>query len=177
MKTSVKLFALGMILMGFGANSFAQVTENTDAKARILTALTISETQYLEFGSMGVLAGTPGTCVVSTAGVRSVTQGVTGSSLGTAPKAAAYEVSGEATYTYSILLPASITIKRESGSEIMTIGTLLAKAVSGTESHTATGTLGSDGKDTFTVGGTLSVAAGQKEGAYAGTFDVTVNYN
>ncbi|MEP6104101.1 DUF4402 domain-containing protein [Parasphingorhabdus sp.] len=33
-----------------------------------------------------------------------------------------------------------------------------------------------DGTDGFTVGGTLSVGANQADGAYVGTFGVTVNY-
>ena len=176
MKTSIKLFALGMILMGFGVNANAQVTETTDAKARILTVLTIAETQYLEFGSMGVLAGTGGTCVVTTGGVRSATSGVTLSTMGATASAAAFHVTGEPTYTYAIQLPSTITITRVGSTETMTVGNLLAKSTLGTDSHTATGVLTS-GADNFTVGGTLAVAAGQKEGAYAGTFDVTVVYN
>ena len=35
----------------------------------------------------------------------------------------------------------------------------------------------SAGVDSFTVGGTLNVGANQAEGAYVGTFNVTVNYN
>ncbi len=40
----------------------------------------------------------------------------------------------------------------------------------------ATATLDGTGAATFTVGGTLSVAASQAEGVYLGTFNVTADY-
>ncbi|MEI6853890.1 MAG: DUF4402 domain-containing protein, partial [Bacteroidota bacterium] len=164
------LFVIVSIIMitGLTTKSMAQVTENTDAKAKILTALTIAETQYLEFGSMGVLASTGGTCVVSVASARSATGGVTLSNLGATPSAAAYHVTGEPLYTYAITLPSTIAVTKVGGlGETMTIDNLLAKSTAGVESHTATGTLiAIDGDDDFTVGGTLNVSAGQVSGAY-----------
>lgn len=178
MKNLMKFFALAIVILGFSANSFGQVTENTSATAKILTVLTLTETQSLEFGSMGVLAGQGGTCKISTAGIQSVTGGVTASTLGNAPKAATYHVTGEPNYTYDIQLPTSITISNGTPADDMTIGTFLAKSTSGVEAHDATGTLiAVDGDDDFTVGATLTVAAGQTEGAYTGSFDVTVVYN
>jgi hypothetical protein len=131
----------------------------------------------MHFGTLGVLAGTGGTCVVSTAGVRSATSGVTLSAMAPLFSLATYTVTGEPTYTYAITLPATITVTKAVTLETMTIGTLLAKSTSGVESHTATGTLAAGGTEAFTVGGTLTVIAAQVPGVYAGTFDVTVAYN
>ena len=88
---------------------------------------------------------------------------------------ATYTVSGEPLRTYAITLPATISITLTTHS--MTINALLAKSASGTQSHTATGTLGVGGSEQFTIGGTLNVAGGQFKGLYQGTFAVTVAYN
>jgi hypothetical protein len=178
MKKTILLFVAIVMMAGITTKSMAQVTENIAAGANILTALTISETLPMHFGTMGVLAGQGGTCVVSTAGVRTPTAGVTLSAMAPLMSLATCEVTGEASYTYAITLPLTITVVHSTiPANTMSIGTLLAKATSGTESHTATGTLQSNGKESFTIGGTLTVAMAQKEGAYAGTFDVTVAYN
>jgi hypothetical protein len=178
MKKSLMIIAAVVMMAVITTKSMAQVTENTDAGAKILTALSIAEDLPMHFGTMGVLAGTGGTCKVSTAGVRSATAGVTLSALAPLFSLATYTVTGEPLYTYAIELPSTITVTHTNTINTMTIGTLLAKSTSGTESHTATGTLEDIvGTESFTVGGTLTVAAGQLAGVYAGTFDVTVAYN
>ena len=156
----------------------AQVTENIVAGAKILTTLTISETLPMHFGTMGVLAGTGGTCVVTTAGVRSATAGVTLSALSPLKSLATCLVTGEPLYTYAITLPDDITVTHTDLSTTMTIDALLAKSTSGIESHTAVGTLiAVAGTESFTIGGTLNVAMAQLAGVYSGNFDVTVAYN
>jgi hypothetical protein len=177
MKKSIMLLAAIVFMAGFTTKTMAQVTENTAAGANILTALSIAENLPMHFGTMGVLAGTGGTCVVTTAGVRSATSGVTLSLLAPLFSLATYTVTGEPLYTYSITIPSTITVTHTDLSTTMTIGTLLAKSTSGAESHTATGTLAAGGTESFTVGGTLTVIAAQLAGVYAGTFDVTVAYN
>jgi len=178
MRTTLISIAAIVMVVAFTTKVMAQVTENTAAGAKILTALSIAENIPMHFGTMGVSAGTGGTCIVSTAGVRSQTAGVTLSALAPLFSLATYTVTGEPLYTYAITLPSTITVTKTAGVETMTIGTLLAKSTSGTESHTATGTLiAVAGTESFTVGGTLTVAAAQVAGVYAGTFDVTVAYN
>jgi len=178
MKKTLMIIAAVIMMAGISIKSMAQVTENTDAGAKILTALSIAEDLPMHFGTMGVLAGTGGTCVVTTAGIRSATAGVTLSALAPLFSLATYTVTGEPDYTYAITLPSTITVTHTNTINTMTIGTLLAKSTSGTESHTATGTLASIvGTESFTVGGTLTVTAGQLAGVYAGTFNVTVAYN
>jgi hypothetical protein len=177
MKKYLFILTAIFILASYSTKVKAQVTENTAAGAKILTALSIAEVSPMHFGTMGVLTGTGGTCLVTTAGVRSATGGVTLSALAPLMSLASYTVTGEASYTYAITLPSTITVTKVSGTETMTIGTLLAKSTSGTESHTATGTLAAGGTESFTVGGILTVTAGQAAGVYAGTFDVTVAYN
>ena len=179
MKKTLMIFAAIVMMVGFTTKSMAQqVIKNTTAGAKILTALSIAEDIPMHFGTMGVKAAVAGTCVVSTAGVRSATGGVNLSLMAPQFSLATYTMTGEPLYTYAITLPDDITVTHTDLSTIMTIDNLLAKSTSGTESHTATGTLLiTAGTESFTVGGTLNVVAAQIAGVYAGTFDVTVAYN
>ena len=165
------------MIAGFSATISAQSTvTGTTAAASIITPISLTETAVLNFGTMSVLAGTPGTCVLSTAGVRSQTGGVNLSVQAPVATNAAYTVGGAVSTTYAITLPATITVTKAVTLETMTIGTLLAHtASSGVDG--LTGTLSGGGADSFTVGGTLSVAAAQVAGTYSGTFNVTVAYN
>lgn len=179
MKNISKLLALAAILImtGFTTNVIAQSTAtNNSAGANIITPITLSNTASLNFGSMAVLAATPGTCRLSTTGNRSATGGVNLSSIAPVASNAAFHVTGSVSTPYGITLPATITVTKAVTLETMTIGTLLARATS-TGEDGLTGTLSEAGTDDFTVGGILTVAAGQVGGVYSGTFDVTVAYN
>lgn len=177
MKRVLFIFATIILVALFSTKSFAQVTETTDAGAKILTVLTISETMDLHFGTMGVLTGTGGTCILATDGTRTQTGGVNLSSLAPLHRNAEYLVTGEANYQYAITLPATITITHSNNINTMSIGNLLAKCASAS-ANGLIGTLDAlTGEDTFKVGGTLNVTAGQYPGVYTGTFDVTVAYN
>lgn len=151
----------------------AQADANTSAGANIITPITITETSTLHFGSMS--AGTGGTCVLTTANVRSATGAVSLSTVGTPHSTAAYNVTGENNATYAISLPGSITVTKEGGGATMTVNDLKAKPASQPEG--LAGTLSAGGTDSFTVGGTLTVDDAQATGAYTGTFTVTVTYN
>jgi hypothetical protein len=58
----------------------------------------------------------------------------------------------------------------------MTISGLVAR-FNGAGADAIVSTLSASGTDNFTLGGTLTVLANQVAGVYAGTFDVTVDYN
>jgi hypothetical protein len=165
------------MMAGFSANLNAQATENTSAAANIVTPIAISETSSLHFGTMAVLAGTGGTCVLSTQGVRSQTGGVNLSVQTPSASNAAYNVSGAINTTYAITLPASITVTESLlNTATMVIDGLKARPASAGQ-DVLTGTLSNSGTDSFTIGGTLNVAGGQVTGLYTGSFDVTVAYN
>jgi len=177
MKKSILIFVAIVLMAGFSTTVLAQSTvTGTTAGAKIITPISLTETAVLNFGTMSVLAGTPGTCLLSTAGVRTQTGGVNLSVQAPAAANAAYSVGGAVSTAYAITLPSTITVTKAVTLETMTIGTLLAHTVSSGVDG-LTGTLSVGGTDSFTVGGTLSVAAGQVAGTYTGTFDVTVAYN
>lgn len=174
MKKLFVIISAVVMVSGFSTKVMAQATENTAAAARIVTPISITETSSLHFGTMAISAGAPGTCVLSTQGARTQTGGVNLSVQAPTASNAAYNVSGAVNTTYGITLPATITVT--TGTANMTISSLLARTASAA-ANGLTGTLSASGTDNFTVGGTLSVAAGQSTGVYTGTFDVTVAYN
>lgn len=163
------------MLVGVSIVFSQSAIQSTTAGAKIQQSIAINEVMPMHFGTMTVKANQGGTCVLTTSGLRQKTGGVTLTNLGPTFSTATYTVTGEAGRTYSIALPGTITISYVGYS--MIINNLLAKATSGTQSQNATGTLGSGGSDQFTVGATLNVAAGQEEGLYTGTFQITVAYN
>ena len=182
MKKTTIIIAAIIMMAGFKTKSMAQITKTTTVGAKILTALTVTQNSVMNFGAMGVLAGLGGTCVLSTDGLtRSATAGVTLSNLAPAKLWAKYTVTGEPLYTYAITLPEDgdvILDHATDGSAHMGVTAWKAKSTSGTDSHTATGTLvAGTGTEDFTIGATLNVSAAQLPGVYSKTFNVTVAYN
>jgi hypothetical protein len=169
MKTSIKLFALGMILMGFSATSFAQVNATATAAATIVTPISISKTIDMNFGNVAVSGTNLGTVVLLPAGTRTATGGVTLPITNGTVTAASFTVGGFANSTYTITLPTSVTLN--SGTNTMTADTF-------TSDPATTGAL-VGGTQILNVGATLKVAAAQAPGAYLSStpFTVTVNYN
>lgn len=175
MKKNLIILAV-ILLAGFSARLMAQpvgTSQPTTAGAKIVTALTLTETSALHFGTM-TIPSSAATVLVSTAGVRTVGSG-TVTLLSQAPVAtnAAYSVAGSVDATYAINLPSSATIT--SGSNNMTVDNFVA--LSATVPSATTGKLNGSGADTFSVGARLNLASGQAAGVYAGSFNVTVAYN
>jgi hypothetical protein len=172
MKTITKIFALGILFFGFAANSFGQATASATAAATIVTPISILKVVDMNFGNVAVTA-TPGTVILTPAGSRSITGGVTLPVVVGTVAAASFPVSGLAGYTYAITLPASgLTITHTNNTNVMTVNAF-------TSSPTPTGTIGVGGTETLNVGATLNVLAGQLAGVYTSLipFNVTVNYN
>jgi len=177
MRKSIIVFAAIVMMVGFSGKLMAQSTvTGTTAGAVIIIPIALTQVTPLHFGVMSVLAATPGTCVLSTTGVRSATGGVNLSAQTPVATNAAYNVAGQVSTTYALTLPATITVTKAVTLETMTIGTLLAR-FNGAGADAVTSTISAGGTDSFTVGGTLAVSAGQVAGTYAGAFDVTIAYN
>ena len=116
----------------------------------------------LAFGSF--LAGAGGTVVVTSAGAGSVTGEVEFVS-GSTNSADSFTVSGDARRSFSISATGSTV---SNGTATMAFTTSVSAA---------SDTLDTNGDGSFTVGGTLTVAADQAAGDYTGTYDATVAYN
>ncbi|MEO8174664.1 MAG: DUF4402 domain-containing protein [Sediminibacterium sp.] len=167
----VNKFLLAALLTTITIGSVnAQSTANATATANILTAISISKTLDMNFGNVSVQAATGGTVILSPLGIRSTTGGVTLPATSGTVTAAAFVVTGEGSYVYTITLPVTPHTISD-GANTMTVTAFLS-APSGTGTLTA-------GTQTFTVGGTLNVAAAQVKGTYTSEagFAVTVNYN
>ncbi len=167
---SIKLSVIAILLLACGVTANAQSSATATATATIVTPITITKTTDMNFGNVAVQTGTGGTVVMTPAGVRSATSGVTlPGTVGTVA-AASFTVNGQTGYTYAITLPASVTLS-DASSNTMQVDNF-------TSTPTATGTL-AGGTETLNVGATLNVAAAQAPGVYlsATPFTVTVNYN
>ena len=128
--------------------------------------ISISNTANLGFGQ-AFKSSSAGTVVMTAAGARSATGGVTLGSAASA-SAASFTVGGLPLFTYSISLPGSSSIS--AGGSSMTVDTF-------TSSPSGTGQLSAIGTQTLRIGATLRVGASQTSGSYSGTFSVTVVYN
>lgn len=166
------LTAAIMIMAGFSTRIFAQNTATTNAGAKIVSALTLTENTALHFGTMAIPTATS-TVSVTTGGSRTSTGTIT--LLAQAPTFtnAAYTVNGSIGSTYSITVPANEVVTISNGTVTMEVNDFQALAASSAVSPN----LGAGGSDTFVVGATLELANGQAAGVYTGTFNVAVNYN
>lgn len=162
--------AIGMIGCSAAANAQATDTKTANATvgATIITPITIAETSNMNFGN--IVANAAGTVVLSTAGGRTSTALQLPAVKGVVT-AAAFTVTGQTDYAYTITLPTTYTIATgtKTATEVMSLSAF---------NHDATQVLTS-GTETFHVGATLTVVAGQKSGTYVGddALAVKVNYN
>ena len=163
--TASLTLALGLISAGTG---FADDTATNDVSSEIVTAITITSADPLEFGQIAAGVGAGTVTINATTGLRSGS-GVTLLVAGTTPTPATFDVTGDSGSTYAINLPsADVTITSTA------LDTMIVNAFSSNPSGTST-LVG--GVDSIAVGATLNVGAAQPAGVYVGTFDVTVDYN
>lgn len=168
-QTKIYLLIAGLLAVStITPNAAIAADATATATAQIIAPIAIAKTTDMHFGQV-VSSGVAGTVVLTPAGGRSVTGGVT---LGNATSvaAASFSVTGEGTNTYAITLP-SADVTLTSGANTMTANTF-------TSTPSGTGTL-TAGAQTLTVGATLNVGVSQASGTYVtGTaFTVTVAYN
>jgi Domain of unknown function (DUF4402) len=165
-----KFLLFSIILVALSAGAFAQSTdtEQTTATATIVGPLALTKVSDMDFGTIAV-TGSAGTVVLGTDNSRTAV----GPALvpPAAGVAASFTVSGEASRTFSITLPANGTVTLINGANTMAVNGFL-------HSMGANPTLDGTGAAAFTVGATLSVGAAQAAGVYnSANFPVTVNYN
>jgi hypothetical protein len=168
MKNITKLFAIAIAIIGFSATSFAQVTGHASTSATILTPIAITKNTDMNFGNVAI-NNTTGTVILATNSARSFTGGITFPVVTGTVAAAKFTVTGETNATYSISLPASVTLTNGANS-------MIVDAFTSTPS--GTGALAA-GTQEILVGATLNVGASQASGTYTNAADlaVTVNYN
>jgi Mat/Ecp fimbriae major subunit len=158
-KTFKTLALAGVAMLGFGATSANAATANADARANILRQITVTKTADLDYATI-VTGAAASTVQVSTGGVRTCGAGLV--CTGTV-SAAGFSVVGTIGQVATVSVPATVSLT--SGANTMS-STLVSSAATLTLAAT----------NSFNVGGTLSVGANQADGAYLGSFTVTVDY-
>jgi hypothetical protein len=170
MKQGINHICFFFLFLLITVGATAQVTATASVTATIVVPLGISKQIDLDFGNIG--AGvTPGAVVLSPAGSRQKSGGVSLPNLTGTVSAASFNISGAPNFAYSITLPGQpLTISN--GPENMTVSGF-------TSDPPVTGVLNGSGIQELTVGATLVVGALQPFGDYTSTeqFIVTVNYN
>lgn len=161
--TKSKLFTAALLATLFSTPAFAAEAES-DAGAKIIAPLQISNSTALYFGTIAPSVTESDTVLVSPQGAK--TCGVELTCMTDDHTAAEFRVTGEADASYTIALPTQIQLSNGAGMN-MTVNDFTGSKANGTLVA---------GQDDFTVGGTLEVGANQSSGEYTGTFIVTVEY-
>jgi hypothetical protein len=180
-KASLLLTILAIIGHIVSVRAQSAPTINSTASAQLIEAITLSETTSLNFGTTVLKSTAGGTVVLSS---NSNTRNYTGGLAGGGPENqdatnATFEVSGASLATYSVTLPAVITLTHtsiDSGINTMNVTSMKAR-FNDAESDSLTSTIASEGKDSFSLGATLTVQENQIFGQYSGQYEVSVDYN
>ena len=157
--------------LGLASTANAATSASADATAEILTALSVAvdaADNTLDFGTIAPGA-TAANVVVAPDG--SLAGGCPSAVVcGGTPNAPTFDVVGATNaQVYITFTNASETLT--SGTDTMTVSSLTTSETS--DQLTLDGT----GNGSFTVGGSLAVAASQAAGVYSGTLEVNVAYN
>lgn len=150
----------------------AQAATGTgNISAIILTPVAITVPTDLHFGSM-TESGAGGTMLIDTVGARTPGGAVTAVAGGGLESEAVLSITGATGINIDVdIVGAPITVN--SGANTMTVSTFNVGTNAAGSSPTVTLTAS---PDTFGVGATLTVGAGQAPGTYTGTFQVTAAY-
>lgn len=142
-------------------------TSQATGNALIIHPVTVTKVSDMDYGDVAVT--TAGTAVLEpNADAFSTTGGVT--KVGGSPHCAEFAGAAQSSSVVNIKIPTQAsTLTRVGGTETMTVTNWTLQGQSKR-------TLAKAESFTFRVGGTLNVAAGQVQGTYVGTFDVSVQY-
>lgn len=182
MKKNIFFTILMIVVITTNLNAQAPATATTAASADLLIAMVLTEDSALNFGTSILTDALGGTIELpsnNTTRVYGGSGGVVGSPVAPLPTNAAYSVTGSPSETYALVLPTTTAVNNAAGStDSFTMDLTLLKArFLNAGSDDITSTLSTTGADSFTIGGTLTVKAGQAAGQYTGSFLVSIDYN
>ena len=162
-----------LMLAGASAASAAQASQTVNAQAIVISPLTETVTNNMNFGKLVLdSTNTSGTLILGTDNSRSVTGGVNlvGGATG---QAAVVTFVGDTTNgapnPYNVTVDTTTSLS-DGHSHSMSV------AIGPTATSPGTGLTGLTGTQAVTIGATLSVASSQAAGTYQGTFNVTGAY-
>jgi hypothetical protein len=152
---------------------FAQFTANdgTQARARIVTTLTLTNERDLDFGSILKDAAASGAVIIAADSTAEAESTDFTLSDGTS-SSAQFLVSGSPNATYNVSFNPTLTLTPAlpSNTTEMTINSI-------TSNITTDGVLSASGLQRFYIGGTLNVPADAVADSYSADLTVTVAYN
>ena len=162
------------LITGLAATMLAAIYSQTalaadvtgTATAEVLAPLGITQTTEMDFGTVAGETASATTVVLTTAGA---TSSIDGAFTSGTTAAGVFAVTGEASQAYSITLPADSTVTLTGAGAPMAVDGFNHDAV-------ASPALDGTGNDSFNVGATLTIGAGQLAGTYNGSYTVTVDY-
>ncbi len=164
----LKLLGVTALTLSVAAVSNASEVDS-DAGAKIVAPLEITNTASLYFGTIAPSLDQDENIFVDSTGIRDCGSAVT--CLTNDHSAAQFTVSGEDGMSYYINLPGDGEVELSNGSGgTMSVSSFVSSKAD--EIGTLTG-----GTEDFAVGANLSVTANQPTGDYVGTFAVSVEYN
>ena len=165
-----KATAIAVVLF-LAANTTNAQSASANISATIVTPITMSRNQDISFGNLAVRDALGGNIVLTPAGNRQSSNGVTLAGNSGTVTAADFTVMGNIDLSYSIQLPTSILLRHSNGLETMT-------AAAFTSTPSEIGLLTNGGSQHIQIGATLVVGAGQLTGVYTSSaFEVVVSYN
>jgi hypothetical protein len=158
---------LPLLLSAGAAAAPVPAASNATGKASILKSLSVLKQADLDFGNLVVRGA--GTAVIDpVSGAVSATGLVTPTGVGA--HQATFVTTGSRNSVINIRIPQKpITLTRTGGTETVSVSSW---TLDGSQNRK----IPLSSTINFGVGATVTVAAGQAEGTYTGTFDVTVQY-
>jgi len=164
--------ALG-VAAAASANAQSSSTQSTTTSVKIVQPITLTKNSDLAFGTVVKPNTGANSVTISNASDTPALSGAGDGALAASTTSrAAFTVSGEGGSAFSVTVPASVTMTRSGGAQTLAVN-LTASSASGTLS----GSIGSTGTASFTVGGAFPVSAGTVSGSYSGAFNTVVAYN
>ena len=162
-----RVLCLVLALLAPGLASAAPLTQSAPAEVGVLSPLSVIKRADLDFGT--IVVNGAGTVVMDPlTGTLTTTGAVTKS--GTSAHAALFTSTGSKNTVVHIRLPQNpITVTRIGGTQTMTVSTWTLDGALNRK-------IPPNSTCDFAVGATLNVNANQAEGAYTGTFTITVQY-
>ncbi len=157
---------LALLALGLPVLPAIAATGSGTATAVTLRPLSLVKTEDLDFGTIarGIVAGT--VRINENTGVRTTTGGAVAA--GGTPRRAEFVGVAQIGILTLVAISAAPTLTNGTGGTMTS--TLAVEGGTGLRLFTGTGV------QTFRVGGTINVGAGQQEGNYSGIFTLTVNY-
>jgi spore coat protein U-like protein len=166
------LFVMTLATQHVKAQTGASASASAQAKATVVTVISITKIDDLNFGSFAPGAN-GGTVSVQLDGTRSFTGSVTLLDQGEeTPTRALYNVRGKANASFYVKLPDANSVSLTGPANVDPLKITLFVHNAGDNPA-----LDGNGEKQFSVGATLAVNPNQPAGTYTGTFDVIVAYN